>query len=65
MENIKLTVRALAAQMKLSIEALAEKADIDPNHLKSVSAGRATMTAKDLVSLSKVTGISPFNIEYE
>lgn len=65
MENIKLTVRALAAQMKLSIEALAEKAEIDPSHLKSVSAGRATMTAKDLVQLSKVTGISPFNIEYE
>ena len=65
MENIKLTVRALAAQMKVSIEELARMAGIDPSHLKSVSAGRATMTATDLMRLSDITGINPKNIETE
>ena len=64
MENVKLNVRALAAQLKVSIEKLAEMAEIDANHLKSVSAGRATMTARDLMQLSKATGISPHNIDY-
>lgn len=64
MENIKLNVRALAALMKVSIEELAKMADIEPNHLKSVSSGRATMTARDLVQLAKTTGVSVHNIEY-
>lgn len=61
--EIKMNTRALAANMKISIEELAAKADIDAGHLKSVSSGRATMTATDLIKLSKATGVSPFNID--
>lgn len=63
MENVKWTVRMLAAYMKESIEDMAEKAGIDRSHLKSVSAGRATMTADDLQKLAKYTGIDPFAIQ--
>lgn len=63
MENVKLNVRALAAMLKVSIEELAKMADIEPNHLKSVSSGRTTMTARDLIQLASVTGVSVHNIE--
>lgn len=62
MEEIKLTVRALAAQMGISIETLAEKCEISGNHLKQVSAGNVAMTAFDLKQLSKVTGVPASNI---
>lgn len=62
-DELKLNVRALAANKKWSIEKLAEQCDIDPDHLKSVSAGRATMTAYDLIHLAIGTGVSPFNIQ--
>lgn len=65
MENIKLNVRALAAMLKISIEELAKLADIEPNHLKAVSAGRATMTARDLIQLSGITGVSVHNIDVQ
>lgn len=64
MENLKLNIRALAANKKVSIEQLAIEAGLDPSHLKSVSSGRATMTATDIINLSLVTGVSPFNIEH-
>lgn len=63
MENIKFTVRMLAAMMKMPISELAEKAKINPDHLASVSAGRARMTADDLIKLSDLTGIDPKKIE--
>ena len=56
MENIKLNIRALAALMKTSIEDLADQCEINPNHLKQVSAGNVPMSAYDLKQLSKVTG---------
>ncbi len=65
MENITLNIRALAAMKKLSIEKLAELADIDPKHLVNVSVGRAKMTGRDLVNLAKATGVNPFNIEVD
>ena len=61
----KLNVRALAAMSKISIEELARRADIDPDHLKSVSSGRATMTGRDLINLAVFTGVSPFQIAIE
>ncbi len=64
MENVKLNVRALAANEKMSIEDLAEKCGIEPSHLRNVSAGRATMTAEDIVKLSAYTGINCHNIQY-
>lgn len=63
MENIRLNVKALAAVMGMSIEQMARECGIKEAHLKSVSSGRATMTAEDLLKLSKFTGVNPFNIE--
>lgn len=63
MENIKLNVRALAAQKKMSIEELATNCGINPTHLKDVSSGRVKMTAKDLQALSAFTGVPADNIQ--
>ena len=62
MENIKWNVRALAANMKISIEELADLCGIERGHLKQVSAGNVAMTAYDLKSLSKATKVSADNI---
>lgn len=65
MDEIKWNVRALAANRKQSIEALADDAGIDPAHLRNVSTGRAVMYARELLALSVLTGVPPFNIETE
>lgn len=62
MDKIRLNVRALAANLKVSIEDLADMCEIDRNHLKQVSAGRVEMTAYDLKQLSKVTKVPVENI---
>ena len=62
MENIKLNVRALAANMKISIETLADMCNIERAHLKQVSAGNVAMTAYDLKRLSQVTKVPADNI---
>lgn len=64
MEELKLNIRAIAAMQKISIERLAELSGINPEHLKSVSAGRVTMTADDIIKLAKQSGLSPFQIAY-
>lgn len=64
MENIKFTVKMMAAYMKETIADLAEHAGIDPTHLQQVSTGRLKMSADDLVKLSDYTGIDVHNIEY-
>ena len=61
--TIKLSIRALAANENLSVEKLAEKCDLDPGHLRNVSLGRATMTAKELINLSIGCNVSPFMIQ--
>jgi transcriptional regulator with XRE-family HTH domain len=48
--------------MKISIEELAKRCDINPNHLKQVSAGNVKMTAEDLKSLAKISGVPADNI---
>ena len=62
-ENIKFTVRMMAAYMRMSIEQMAKEAGIEENHLLNVSAGRTKMTGDDVVKLSKFTGIPVQNIE--
>lgn len=62
MEEIRLNVRALAANMKISIEALADLCGIERSHLKQVSAGNVEMTAMDLKKLAKVTRVPAENI---
>ena len=64
MEEVKFTIRMLAAYMKMNTEMLAEKAGISVDHLKNVSAGRTKMTADDIVKLSNFTGIPVKNIEH-
>ena len=61
--NIKLSIRALAANENLSVEKLAEKCGLDPMHLRNVSLGRATMTAKELINLANGCNVSPFMIQ--
>lgn len=63
MEDIKFTVRMLAAFLKISIEELARRCEIEPSHLKQVSAGNVKMTGYDLKQLSRITGIPAENIE--
>ena len=62
MDNIKLSIRAIAANMKISIEELARRAGIAPGHLKQVSAGNVKMLAEDVQKISKLTGIPADNI---
>ena len=63
MEDVKFTVKMLAAYMRMSIGKLAESAGIEPEHLLNVSCGRVKMTGDDLVKLSNYTGIPAKNIE--
>lgn len=63
MENVKMNIPMLCAYTGLSTEALADKANIDRNHLKAVRAGRASMLADDLLALSTATGIDVWHIE--
>ena len=64
MEDRKLTVKALAAMMKVNIAKLAEMADISPQHLMGVSCGRAKMTARDIIKLAETCNVSPHLIDY-
>ena len=64
MEEVKFTVKALAAIKEVTIEELADMAGISVNHLKKVSSGAVKMTADDLINLIRVTGISQENIRY-
>ena len=63
--TIKLSIKALAANENLSVEALAEKCGLDPAHLRNVSLGRAVMTARELLGLAEGTGVSPFGIRID
>jgi len=62
MEKYKVNVKAMAANLDISIGELAEKAGINANHLYDVSAGRSKMTADDLIKLSAATGVPMENI---
>lgn len=62
MNGNTLNVRALAANMKISIETLADNCGIKRSHLKQVSAGNVDMTAYDIKALSKFTGVPTDNI---
>lgn len=65
MEEYTLSVKAIAANMGLTIGELADEAGIDKNHLYEVSAGRTKMTADDILKLSKVSGLPTTNIRIE
>ena len=62
MENIKLSIRAIAAYEKISIEELARRCDINVGHLKQVSAGNVKMLAEDVQKIAAYTGIPADNI---
>jgi len=65
MEKYKVNVKAMAANLNISVGELAKKAGINPNHLYEVSAGRSKMTADDLIKLSAATGVPAENIAIE
>ena len=62
MEEYTLSIKAIAVNMSMTIGELADSAGIERNHLYEVSAGRAKMTADDLLRISKATNIPPTNI---
>lgn len=64
MDNVMFSVRMLAVMRKQTISELAADADIKPQHLLDVSAGRSKMTADDIVKLSALTNIPVENIEH-
>ena len=59
----KWSVGAIARDMNISVEELANRAGIKPTHLRSVSLNRATITGDDLIKIALLTGISPFEIK--
>lgn len=63
MKDVQLSVRALAAMMKISLDELADQCSIDRARMKQISAGNVRMYAYELKSLSKVTGIPAANID--
>lgn len=63
MNHIKMNVATLCSYLGLSTTELADKANIGKNHLLAVRAGRARMTADDLIGLSDVSGVDIHNIE--
>ena len=63
MKDVQLSVRALAAMMKISIEDLAKRCNIDGARMKQISAGNVRMYAYELRKLSEVTGIPMDNID--
>lgn len=62
MEDYTLTVKAIAVNMGLTIGNLADVCGIERNHLYEVSAGRAKMTADDILRIAKAAGIEPKNV---
>lgn len=65
MEEYTLSIKAIAANMGVTIGELADNAGIDPNHLYEVSAGRAKMTADDILKLANISGLPPKNIRVD
>lgn len=63
MEGMKMTVAMICAYLKLSTDELADRANIDRNHLRAVRAGRAKMSADDLLGLSEAANVEPTAIE--
>lgn len=63
MKEVQLTVRALAAMMKISLDELADRTGIDRSRMKQISAGNVRMYAYELRSISAVTGIPASNID--
>lgn len=65
MEDLVFSIKALAVLKEMTIEELAKACGIGAEHLKNVSSGRAAMTAKDLVLLSKFTGVNTDQIKID
>ncbi len=57
MDDLKFTVRMIAAFMDMSVSELARTAGIDEQHLRGVARGTLKMTGQDLLKLAAVSGI--------
>lgn len=63
MDGIKMNVATLCAYLNMATDDVAKKIGVKPDHLKAVRAGRARMTADDLIGLSDLSGVDIHNIE--
>lgn len=61
--TVKMTVPMICAYLNVSTDKLADMAQIKRNHLRAVRAGRARMTADDLLGLSIAANLKPEEIE--
>lgn len=57
MDELRFSVKALAAVRGITLRELAEESHLDYYHLRQISCGRVKMSAGDLVALSKASGI--------
>lgn len=63
MDEIKMNVKMLAKLKNMTYRELAEACGMTFDHLKGIIYGTATMSATDLLELSRVTGVAPQNIQ--
>lgn len=64
MENMVLTIKAIADSKGMTIPQLAEACGISVSHLYDVSSGRTKMAAEDLYLISKFAGVKMENIQF-
>lgn len=58
-----LSIKAVAAIKKMKMTELSELAEIPYERLINLNSGRGVMTAKELMLISKATGIKPEKIK--
>ena len=58
-----LSIKAVAAIKKMKITELSELTEIPYERLINLNSGRGVMTAKELMLISKATGITPEKIK--
>lgn len=58
-----LSIKAVAAIKKMKITELSELTEIPYERLINLNSGRGVMTAKELMLISKATGIKPEKIK--
>lgn len=62
MENIITVVRNAIAESGMTMKAVAEKANMNPQNLSASLCGRRRLLATDFIGLCRVLGISPDDI---
>lgn len=63
MEEVLISIKTLAEMKSMTIKELAKACEISETRLYNIGLGRATMTAKELQTIAKVTGINAERIK--